>query len=96
MKTIPINVFDDNVPEINEEFCVQLFTPTGGAELGSVNESKCYLSNLFIIMNSLLSACVTILANDDPHGVFRFDMSSLKVEINEAGDTVTNDNSKLR
>ena len=40
VRNIPINVFDDNVPEIDEEFCVQLFTPTGGAELGVVNESK--------------------------------------------------------
>ena len=45
--------------------------------------------------SSQLTACITILANDDSHGVFRFDMSSLKVEIDEAGDTVTNENSKM-
>ena len=39
-KIIPINVFNDNVPEIDEVFCAQLFTPTGGAELGPVNESE--------------------------------------------------------
>ena len=46
-------------------------------------------------MHSILNtACITILGNDDPHGVFRFDMSSLEVAVDEAGDTVTNDNSK--
>lgn len=38
--TISINIIDDNVPEVDEEFCVQLRLPQGGATLGNVTTSQ--------------------------------------------------------
>lgn len=36
---ININIVDDNVPELEEEFCVQLRLPQGGALLGNITTS---------------------------------------------------------
>ena len=36
---ISINIIDDNIPEIDEEFCVLLSSPQGGATLGNITTS---------------------------------------------------------
>ena len=40
----------------------------------------------------LLSACITIVANDNAYGVFSFDENSLSATLTEAGDTVMENN----
>ena len=36
---ININIINDNIPEVDEEFCVQLRLPEGGAVLGNITMS---------------------------------------------------------
>ena len=52
---VAIEIINDNTPEVNETFDIQLLNPGGGARLGSQT-----------------SVPVTILTNDDAHGVVGF------------------------
>ena len=36
---INVNIIDDNIPEVDEEFCVLLSSPQGGATLGNITTS---------------------------------------------------------
>lgn len=36
---ININIVNDNIPEVDEEFCIQLRLPQGGATLGNLTMS---------------------------------------------------------
>lgn len=36
---VNINIVNDNIPELGEEFCVQLRLPQGGATLGNITTS---------------------------------------------------------
>ncbi len=54
VKRVPIEIIDDSLPELEEEFIVRLLPPiTGGATLGQVTECT-----------------VTITQSDDPYGAF--------------------------
>jgi len=71
---VAIEIINDNTPEVNETFDIQLLNPGGGARLGSQT-----------------SVPVTILTNDDAHGVVGFALSSQSVIVQEleALSTVT-------
>ncbi len=68
-----VAVFDDSIPEINENFTLSLSNPVGGARLD----------------DSQTSVGVVILSNDDAHGVIGFSTSSLSRVISEESSDVT-------
>ncbi|XP_043920117.1 adhesion G-protein coupled receptor V1 [Protopterus annectens] len=68
-KAVPILFINDNYPEEDETFLVELLNQTtGGAMLGSV-----------------IQALITIEASDDPYGSFVFQETTLLVEEPETG-----------
>jgi len=38
-QVIPITIAQDDLPEVDEQFQVELFNPMGGATLGAFNQS---------------------------------------------------------
>jgi G-protein coupled receptor 98 len=67
-----IAIFNDNVPEVNEDFNVRLSMPSGGARLGEQT-----------------SITMTILTNDDAHGVIGFNGDSLSSIVMEVDRELT-------
>lgn len=65
VKGIPVAPVLDNIPEANETFTLEIFSP---------------LEKAGILGNST-SVSITILPNDDYNGVFSFDSSSLSPVI---------------
>ena len=68
-QNISLNILQDGLPELEENFAVQLnktFGGTPGARLGSYQ-----VTNL------------TVPENDDPYGVFRFTPTSENIEVGE-------------
>ncbi len=53
---INLEIFDDDIPEIDEMFTAIILNPVGGATLGDQ-----------------VSVPVTILTNDDAHGIIGFE-----------------------
>ncbi|XP_035665839.1 adhesion G-protein coupled receptor V1-like [Branchiostoma floridae] len=68
-----LTINSDDDPELDEEFVVRLVNFSAGRP-GDVNKQ---------------SAVVTILANDDPYGVFLFDSTSQPVYVEEGNTTIT-------
>ncbi|XP_066273052.1 adhesion G-protein coupled receptor V1-like isoform X1 [Branchiostoma lanceolatum] len=68
-----LTINSDDDPELDEEFVVCLVNFSAGRP-GDVNKQ---------------SAVVTVLANDDPYGVFLFDATSQPVYVEEENTTVT-------
>lgn len=89
---VVINVVDDDLPELNEAFCIRLVLPEGGAVVGEVPEGIVIHGKLQCMcdyVNVCFAVCVTILLNDDAYGQFSFDSSSTSVSIEEAGEIAT-------
>lgn len=60
--------------------------------------TTCTLSTIIILWIRLFSfhaACVTILPNDDPYGVFRFDDRSISTTISEPQGATSTGNGKF-
>lgn len=69
-----VAVFNDDVPEVDEDFSVALSMPSGGARLGQQT-----------------SVTMTILTNDDAHGVVGFNADSISRIVTEMdGEIVLN------
>lgn len=94
-KVAKVNITNDNDPELDESFDVQIFSVSNEGIRGDNNSCKqpsilftpFYKSLLFI------SVTVTISANDDPNGRFGFFPSPLSISAEEAGAVVNDDNS---
>ncbi len=67
-----VSIFDDDLPEIDEDFVVSVRMPTGGARIGQQT-----------------SATMTVLTNDNAHGLVGFRNSSQSVIIAEMDGDVT-------
>lgn len=63
--SIPVLVMDDDVPELDEVFIVKII----GVEL--VNPAQ-YNNTVPPLLGSHLVSQITLSANDDPYGVFKF------------------------
>ena len=63
--SIPVLVIDDDVPELDQVFIVKII----GVEL--VNAAQ-YNNTVPPLLGSHLVSQITLLANDDPYGVFKF------------------------
>ena len=61
-----VAIYDDTIPEIDEDLVVALSMPTGGARIGRA-----------------VSTPITILTNDNAHGLVGFADNSLSVIISE-------------
>lgn len=61
-----IAIFDDDLPEIDEQFTVGVTLPSGGARIGQQ-----------------ASASITILTNDNAHGLIGFSNSSQSLIVSE-------------
>ncbi|VDI35962.1 G-protein coupled receptor 98 [Mytilus galloprovincialis] len=72
---LPIRIIDDNLPELEEIFYVELLNQiTGGGVLGA---------------EQYRVAVIHILASDDPEGAFEFEIEGLSIEEPENGQPVT-------
>ena len=63
--SIPVLVMDDDVPELDQVFIVKII----GVEL--VNAAQ-YNNTVPPLLGSHLVSQITLSANDDPYGVFKF------------------------
>ncbi|KAM6225436.1 adhesion G-protein coupled receptor V1 [Rhynchocyon petersi] len=73
-KAVPIYIINDNYPELEESFLVQLLNETtGGAKLGALTE-----------------AVIIIEASDDPYGLFGFQITKIIVEEPEFNSVKVN------
>uniref|UniRef100_F7FXQ0 Adhesion G-protein coupled receptor V1 n=1 Tax=Monodelphis domestica TaxID=13616 RepID=F7FXQ0_MONDO len=73
-KAVPIYIINDNYPELEESFLVQLLNETtGGAKLGALTE-----------------AIIIIEASDDPYGLFVFQTTKIIVEEPEVNSVKVN------
>lgn len=72
VKGIPVAPVLDNIPEANETFTLEIFSPLGKAD----------------IIGSPTTVNITILPNDDYNGVFSFDSSSLSPLIGEVASLI--------
>ncbi|XP_015763361.1 PREDICTED: G-protein coupled receptor 98-like [Acropora digitifera] len=75
--SIPVLVMDDDVPELDQVFIVKII----GVEL--VNPAK-YNNTVPPLLGSHLVSQITLSANDDPYGVFKFPQA--RVFLTESSD----------
>jgi len=75
---IPLNITDDDIPELAEHFTVELINTTGLCTscCGSIYDAS-FAGDAVIVSPRIIT--IEIIENDDPYGVFLFTETSLEL-----------------